>query len=75
MLEIDNEKKRLICGVKQLKENPWENILKKYNVGDTIETEIVNKVDFGIFVKIYEEIDGMVHISDLSWMKKKVLPY
>ena len=44
-----------------------ENILTVHKVGDTIETEIVNKVDFGIFVKIYEEIDGMVHISDLSW--------
>lgn len=71
LLEIDEEKRCLNCGVKQLKENPWENISKIYKIGDTIETEIVNKVDFGIFVKIYEEIDGMVHISDLSWNEEK----
>ena len=67
LLEIDYEKRRLNCGTKQLKQNPWENILNVFKVGDTIDTEIVNKVDYGIFVKIYEEIDGMVHISDLSW--------
>ena len=67
LLEIDHEKRRIICGIKQLEENPWENILNVCKVGDTIDTEIVNKVDFGIFVKIYETIDGMVHISDLSW--------
>lgn len=71
LLEIDYEKKRLNCGVKQLKENPWDNILNVYKVGDTIDAEIVNKVDYGIFVKIYEEIDGMVHISDLSWDEKE----
>ena len=67
VLSIDHEKKRLNCGVKQLKINPWENITTIYKIGDTIDAEIVNKVDYGIFVKIYEEIDGMVHISDLSW--------
>ena len=67
VLSIDHEKKRLNCGVKQLKKNPWENITEIYKVGDTIDAEIVNKVDYGIFVNIYEEIDGMVHISDLSW--------
>ena len=71
LLEIDYDKKRLNCGVKQLKENPWDNILNVYKVGDTIDAEIVNKVDYGIFVKIYEEIDGMVHISDLSWDEDK----
>ena len=64
-------KRRLNCGVKQLKENPWDNILNVYKVGDTIDAEIVNKVDYGIFVKIFEEIDGMVHISDLSWNEKE----
>jgi len=67
LLEIDYEKKRINCGFKQLEINPWENISNIYSVGDTIDTEIVNKVDFGFFVKIYEAIDGMVHISDLSW--------
>tara|TARA_B100001123_G_C15270609_1_gene1010182 strand:- start:78 stop:1781 length:1704 start_codon:yes stop_codon:yes gene_type:complete len=67
LLEIDTEKRRINCGIKHLKENPWENILNVYSVSDTINAEIVNKVDYGVFVKIYEEIDGMVHISDLSW--------
>ena len=71
LLEINKEKRRLNCGLKQLRENPWENIKKNYNVGDSLETEIVNKVDFGFFVKIFEEIDGMVHISDLSWNEKE----
>ncbi|PPR47577.1 MAG: 30S ribosomal protein S1 [Alphaproteobacteria bacterium MarineAlpha5_Bin9] len=71
LLEIDNEKRRLVCGIKQLKENPWDNIESIHKIGEIIETEIVNKVDFGIFVKIHEEIDGMVHISDLSWEENK----
>ena len=69
LTEIDYEKRRLNCGVKHLKKNPWDDIVNLYKVGDTIDTEIVNKVDYGIFVKIYEEIDGMVHISDLSWIE------
>ena len=65
--EIDNEKKRLICSLKHLKENPWKGLTKKYSINSNIDTEVVNVVDFGIFVKVHEEIDGMVHISDLSW--------
>ena len=71
LIEIDKEKRRLSCGLKQLRENPWTSIKDKHKVGDTLETEIVNKVDFGIFVKIFEEIDGMVHVSDLSWDEKE----
>ena len=65
--EIDNEKRRLICSLKHLKENPWKGLTKKYSINSNIDTEVVNVVDFGIFVKVHEEIDGMVHISDLSW--------
>ena len=67
IVEIDNDKKRVICSLKQLTENPWDSISKKFVVGDSFETEVVNVVDFGIFVKVHEQIDGMVHISDLSW--------
>ena len=70
-MKLDHEKRRLSCGVKQLKKNPWDEYIKYLKIGDTIDTEIVNKVDYGIFVKIYEEIDGMVHISDLSWNEKE----
>ena len=67
VLEIDSEKRRLNCSLKQLKENPWTKLTEKFNINDSFETEVVNVVDFGIFVKVLDEIDGMVHISDLDW--------
>ena len=70
VLEIDEEKKRINCSLKQMKDNPWNKLKENFNVNDTFETEIVNIVDFGIFVKVVDEIDGMVHISDLSWDEK-----
>ena len=54
-----------------MKENPWTKLKEKFNINDTFETEIVNIVDFGIFVKVIDEIDGMVHISDLNWDEKE----
>ena len=71
VLEIDDDKKRVNCSLKQVKENPWIKLNEKFNINDTFETEIVNIVDFGIFVKVLDEIDGMVHISDLSWDEKE----
>ena len=70
ILSIDDEKKRINCSLKQVKENPWNKLKEKFNINDTFKTEIVNIVDFGIFVKVLDEIDGMVHISDLSWNEK-----
>ena len=67
ILEIDDEKRKLICSLKQLKDNPWSKLTNSFAINDSFETEIVNVVDFGIFVKVHDEIDGMVHISDLSW--------
>ncbi len=67
VLEIDDEKKRIICSLKQMRENPWKKLKDNYNINDSFETEVVNIVDFGIFVKVQDEIDGMVHVSDLSW--------
>jgi len=71
VLEIDEDKKRIICSLKQTKENPWIKLSDNYKINDSFETEIVNIVDFGIFVKVQDEIDGMVHISDLSWDEKE----
>lgn len=71
IIEIDNEKKRFICSLKQTKINPWEKLSEKIEVNSILETEVVNIVDFGIFVKVHEEIDGMVHVSDLSWEEKE----
>ncbi len=70
VLDIDDDKKRVNCSLKQMKENPWTKLKEKFNINDTFETEIVNIVDFGIFVKVIDEIDGMVHISDLNWDEK-----
>ena len=71
IIEVDNEKRRLVCSLKQLKENPWNLMTEKYKIDDDFDTEIVNVVDFGIFVKVHEEIDGMVHVSDLNWNEKE----
>ena len=71
VLEIDQDKKRVICSLKQIKENPWNKLQETYKINDSFETEIVNIVDFGIFVKVQDEIDGMVHVSDLSWDEKE----
>ena len=69
--EVDEEKRKLICSIKQTKDNPWSKLTDEFNVNDSFETEIVNIVDFGIFVKVHEEIDGMVHVSDLNWNEKE----
>tara|TARA_B100000989_G_scaffold283148_1_gene248813 strand:- start:1576 stop:3276 length:1701 start_codon:yes stop_codon:yes gene_type:complete len=71
IISIDEDKKRINCSLKQMKENPWIKLKDNFNINDTLETEIVNIVDFGIFVKVIDEIDGMVHISDLSWDEKE----
>ena len=71
ILEIDNEKRKVICSLKQLKENPWLKLKENYKINDSFETEVMNIVDFGIFVKVQDEIDGMIHISDLDWNEKE----
>ena len=71
IIDIDNEKKKISCSLKQTKSNPWEKLNDTFKVDDILETEIVNIVDFGVFVKVHEEIDGMVHVSDLHWDESK----
>ena len=65
------KKDELVCSLKQLKNNPWKLLTTKYKINDSFETKVVNVVDFGIFVKVLDEIDGMVHVSDLNWDEKK----
>jgi len=71
IIDVDNEKKKISCSLKQTKSNPWDKLSETVKVNDVIDTEVVNIVDFGIFVKVHDEIDGMVHVSDLSWDEKK----
>ena len=70
VLNLDTENKRVSLGIKQIKANPWNIIEEKYPVGTIIEGRIKNITDFGLFIGIDEEIDGLVHISDMSWTKK-----
>ena len=70
VLNIDVEKKRISLGLKQVEPNPWDVVAEKYPVGTTIEGKIKNITDFGIFIGIDEGIDGLVHISDISWTKR-----
>ena len=67
VLEIDEEKRRISLGLKQCIENPWLSFADKHKVGDTLEGEIRNITEFGLFVDVGDDIDGMVHLSDLSW--------
>ena len=67
ILEIDKEKKRISLGIKQTEPNPWENILNEYKKDQIIKTEVKNITEFGVFAKLNENIDGLIHKNDLSW--------
>ncbi len=70
VLDIDQEARRLSLGLKQTEPNPWDVIDQKYHVGDRIKGVVRNLTDFGAFVEVEEGIDGLVHVSDLTWDKK-----
>ena len=70
ILDFDEEKRRLSLGMKQTTKNPWEAISKDFLVGSTHEGEIANITEFGLFIKLTEEVDGLIHLNDLSWSEK-----
>lgn len=70
ILTLDREERKMSLGIKQLKEDPWENIEGKYPVGSQHTAKVRNFTNFGIFVELEEGVDGLIHISDLSWTKK-----
>jgi small subunit ribosomal protein S1 len=70
VMNIDTANKRISLGLKQTQPNPWDLIGERYPVGTTIEGRIKNITDFGVFIGIDEGIDGLVHISDISWTKR-----
>jgi len=70
ILTIDTENKKLSLGMKQLTPNPWQSLLDKFPVGTKHKGKVCNITNFGIFVELEEGVDGLVHISDLSWTKK-----
>jgi small subunit ribosomal protein S1 len=67
VLGIDNDKRRISLGYKQLQSNPWKSFSESHNVGDVVTGAIKNTTEFGLFIALTPELDGMVHISDLSW--------
>jgi len=66
ILEIDNDKRRISLGLKQTKSNPWTEFANKYGIGDKVEGKIKSITDFGIFIGLEGEIDGLIHLSDIS---------
>ena len=70
ILTLDREERKMSLGIKQLKEDPWETIEVKYPVGSKHTAKVRNFTNFGIFVELEEGVDGLIHISDLSWTKK-----
>ena len=67
VLEVDESKRRISLGLKQCADNPWERFAEEHPIGSIIEGEIKNITEFGLFVGLNEEMDGMVHLSDLDW--------
>ena len=70
ILTLDRDERKMSLGIKQLKSDPWQNIEEKYTVGSKHTAKVRNFTNFGVFVEIEEGVDGLIHISDLSWTKK-----
>jgi len=70
ILTLDRDERKMSLGIKQLKSDPWENIDEKYALGSHHTAKVRNFTNFGVFVEIEEGVDGLIHISDLSWTKK-----
>jgi small subunit ribosomal protein S1 len=69
VLEVDPVKRRISLGLKQTMRNPWELFVEKYPPGSTVEGEVKNKTEFGLFLGLDGDVDGMVHLSDLDWKR------
>ena len=70
IITLDREERKMSLGIKQLKPDPWENVETRYSVGSKHKAKVRNFTNFGVFVEIEEGVDGLIHISDLSWTKK-----
>lgn len=74
VLEVDVENKRISLGLKQLLDNPWNSLSEKYPLGKIVEGTVKAIVDFGVFVDLGENIDALIHVSDVSWTRKNINP-
>ena len=70
VLNVNSTERRISLGMQQLESNPWERLHEKYPVSSTVEGRVRNLTDFGAFIEIEEGIDGLVHVSNLSWTKR-----
>ena len=75
VIGLDREKFRVSLGLKQLQDDPWKNIIKKYEIGMKVLCQISNITDYGLFAEIEEEIEGLVHISEIDWTNNNPNPY
>ena len=74
VLEIKPKERRVSLGIKQLEADPWTTVADRYSIGSVVEGRVRKLTDFGAFIEIEEGIDGLVHISDLSWTKRVTHP-
>jgi len=74
ILTLDRNERKMSLGIKQLKPDPWQNIDEKYTGWFRHTAKVRNFTNFGVFVEIEEGVDGLIHISDLSWTKKNQTP-
>jgi len=70
ILTLDRNERKMSLGIKQLKQDPWDNITERFHIGSRHKAKVCNFTNFGVFVEIEEGVDGLIHISDLSWTKK-----
>jgi small subunit ribosomal protein S1 len=70
VLEVDSNNRRISLGIKQIEPNPWETLQERYGIGTRVKGRVRNLTDFGAFIEIEDGIDGLVHVSDISWTKR-----
>jgi small subunit ribosomal protein S1 len=75
VLEMDKENRRMSLGLKQTQVNPWDELVKKYPEGSKVSGTVRNITDFGVFIEVEKDIDGLIHVSDLSWSSKSKNPH
>ena len=75
LIKYNNETQRLSLGIKQLHDDPWKGANEKFKVGNTYKGVITNIADYGAFVEIDKGIEGLVHVSEMSWNKKQTNPF
>src|SRR5204862_1665574 len=70
VLAVDPQARRISLGMKQMQDNPWRTLNERYQVGSRIQGRVRNLTDFGAFIEIEEGVDGLVHVSDISWSRR-----